>query len=62
MAHTKNKVDVSRELAALTPITDEAVPVDWDQASVVGFTSLTFDGATGRRAQTVPPSTNSKDR
>jgi len=39
VADTKNKLDVSRDLAAVTPITDEAVPVDWEHASVVGFTS-----------------------
>ena len=36
---TKSKVDVSRDLAFLAPITAEAVPVSWEQAAPVGFTS-----------------------
>jgi hypothetical protein len=36
---TRSKVDVSRDVAVLTPITDDAVPVSWEQASPVGFTS-----------------------
>ena len=39
VADTKSKIDVSRELTFLTPITGEAVPVSWDQAAAVGFTS-----------------------
>jgi len=39
VSDTKNKIDVSRDIAVLTPITDEAVPVAWDQATMVGFTS-----------------------
>jgi len=39
MADTKSKVDVSRDLAFLTPITAEAVPVSWEQADPVAFTS-----------------------
>jgi hypothetical protein len=39
VADTKNKVDVSRDVAVLTPITGEAVPVTWEQAMTVGFTS-----------------------
>jgi hypothetical protein len=39
VADTKSKVDVSRDLAFLTPITTEAVPVSWEQAAPVGFTS-----------------------
>jgi hypothetical protein len=39
VADTKMKVDVSRDLAFLTPITGEAVPVRWDEVSSVGFTS-----------------------
>ncbi len=39
VADTKNKLDVSRDVTVLTPITGEAVPVDWDQAAAVGFTS-----------------------
>ena len=38
VADAKNKIDVSRDVAVLTPITDEAVPVDWEQAAAVGFT------------------------
>ena len=36
---TKSKVDVGRDLAFLSPVTGEAVPVSWDQASAVGFAS-----------------------
>lgn len=36
---TKSGVDVSRDLVYLTPITDEAVPVAWDQAAAVSFTT-----------------------
>jgi hypothetical protein len=32
----KSGVDVSRDLVYLTPITDEPVPVAWDQATLVG--------------------------
>jgi hypothetical protein len=39
VSDTKSKIDVSRDLAFLTPITGEAVPVAWDQATTVGFTS-----------------------
>jgi hypothetical protein len=39
LADAKNKLDVSRDLAFLAPITGEAVPVSWEQASAVGFTS-----------------------
>ena len=39
VADTKSKLDVSRDVKVLTPITAEAVPVSWDQASAVGFTS-----------------------
>ena len=35
VADAKSGVDVSRNLVYLTPITDEAVPVAWDQASPV---------------------------
>jgi len=51
VADTKSKVDVSRDLAFLTPITGEAVPVSWEQASPVVFTSADLapapDGAAG---------------
>ena len=36
---TRSNIDVSRDVAVLTPITAEAVPVAWDQAATVGFTS-----------------------
>jgi hypothetical protein len=36
VADAKSGVDVSRDIVYLTPITDEAVPVAWDQASPVG--------------------------
>jgi len=39
VADTKSKIDVTRDVTVLTPITGEAVPVDWDQAAVAGFTS-----------------------
>jgi len=39
VADTRSKIDVSRDVAVLTPITGEAVPVSWDQAATVGFTS-----------------------
>jgi hypothetical protein len=35
----KNKIDVGRDVTVLTPISGEAVPVAWDQAAAVGFTS-----------------------
>ena len=38
VSDTKNKIDVTRDVTVLTPITAEAVPVAWDQAAVVGFT------------------------
>ncbi len=38
VSDTKNKIDVSRDVTVLTPITGEAVPVAWDQAATVGFT------------------------
>ena len=45
VSEAKSGVDVSRDLVYLTPITDEAVPVAWDQAAAVGFT--TSDLTTG---------------
>jgi hypothetical protein len=39
VADTRSKLDVSRDVAFLTPITGEALPVAWDQATAVGFTS-----------------------
>ncbi|MGH7349820.1 MAG: ATP-binding protein, partial [Candidatus Rokuibacteriota bacterium] len=39
VADTRSKIDVSRDVAFLTPITTEAVLVSWDQAAPVGFTS-----------------------
>ena len=38
VSDTKNKIDVSQDVTVLTPITGEAVPVAWDQATTVGFT------------------------
>ena len=38
VSDTKNKIDVSRDVTVLTPITGEAMPVAWDQAASVGFT------------------------
>ena len=47
---TKSGIDVSRDVVVLTPITDEAVPVAWDQAAAVGFTPADLDtGPGGRR-------------
>lgn len=37
VADPKSGVDVSRDLVYLTAITDEAVPVAWDQAAAVSF-------------------------
>src|SRR6266404_445672 len=37
MRDTKSGVDVSRDLVYLTAVTDEAVPVAWDQAAAVSF-------------------------
>ena len=37
VADAKSGVDVSRDLVCLTPITDDAVPVAWDQAAPVGI-------------------------
>jgi hypothetical protein len=37
VADAKSGVDVTRDLVYLTPITEEAVPVAWDQASPVGI-------------------------
>lgn len=39
VSDAKSGVDVSRDLVYLTPITDEAVPVAWDQAAAVSFTT-----------------------
>ena len=39
VADTKRGVDMSRDLVYLTPITDEAVAVDWEQAVAAGFTT-----------------------
>jgi len=45
VSDAKSGIDVSRDLVYLTPITDEAVPVAWDQAAAVSFT--TADLTTG---------------
>jgi phage host-nuclease inhibitor protein Gam len=37
LADLKARVDVSQEAALLTPVTDEAIPVSWEQAQEVGF-------------------------
>ena len=39
VADAKSKVDVSRDLALLAPITGEAVPVSWEQAAPVAIGS-----------------------
>jgi hypothetical protein len=39
VADSKRGVDVSRDLVYLTPITDEAVPVDWGQSVAVSLTT-----------------------
>jgi hypothetical protein len=39
VADAKNKIDVGHDVTVLTPISGEAVPVAWDQATAVGFTS-----------------------
>ena len=45
VADTKSKIDVSHDVTVLAPITAEAVPVDWDRAAVVGFTSSDLSDA-----------------
>ncbi|HEY7204823.1 MAG TPA: ATP-binding protein, partial [Methylomirabilota bacterium] len=45
VADTKSKIDVTRDLTVLAPITAEAVPVDWDHAVVAGFTSADLSDA-----------------
>jgi hypothetical protein len=45
VADTKSKIDVTRDLTLLTPITGEAVPIDWEQAAVVGFTASDLSDA-----------------
>ena len=45
VADTKSKIDVTRDLTVLTPITGQAVPIDWDQAAVAGFTSSDLSDA-----------------
>jgi hypothetical protein len=39
VADARSKVDVRREVAVLAPIGADAVPVSWEQAAPVGFTS-----------------------
>jgi hypothetical protein len=39
VADTKSKIDVTRDVTVLAPITSDAVPVDWEHTAVVGFTS-----------------------
>jgi len=39
VSDTASKIDVGRDVSVLTPITGEAVPVAWEQATAVGFTS-----------------------
>jgi hypothetical protein len=38
VSDTRNKIDVTRDVTVLAEITDEAVPVAWDQTTTVGFT------------------------
>jgi hypothetical protein len=58
----KSKVDVSRDLVFLTPITAEAVPVDWEQATPVAFGSsdLTPDAAGPAAFAELPPAAGRK--
>jgi hypothetical protein len=62
VADAKSKVDVSRDLVFLTPITAEAVPVDWEQATPVAFGSsdltATAEGAAAFRE--LPPAAGRK--
>ena len=46
----RSGVDVSRDPVYLTPITDDAVPVAWDQASAVGFATSDLAPAPDGRA------------
>jgi hypothetical protein len=39
VADTKSKIDVTRDVTVLAPITGEAVPVDWEHTTAVGFTA-----------------------
>jgi hypothetical protein len=45
VADTRSKVDVTRDVVVLAPITDDAVPVTWEHASPVGFTSSDLGAA-----------------
>jgi hypothetical protein len=45
MADTKIKIEVTHDLTVLTPITGEAVPIDWEQATVIGFTASDLSDA-----------------
>jgi hypothetical protein len=57
VADGKNKIDVSRDVTVLTPITGEAVPVAWDRTIVVGFTPAELTSAPEGDAvfQELPP-------
>jgi len=52
----KARVDVSKELAYLTPITEEAIPVDWDAAADAGVPAsrLEEQGGEGAEYQQLP--------
>jgi hypothetical protein len=50
----KAKVDTTKEVSYLTPITDEAVPVDWDAATEVGVPASRLEKQAGEGADYQP--------
>jgi hypothetical protein len=42
-ADSKAKIDLVQDLTFATPVTDEAIPVDWDNAEPVGLSSSDLD-------------------
>ncbi len=55
---TKNRIDTSVDVVTMTPITDEAIPVDWEAAEEVGFSlrDLTRSASRGITFQELPQS------
>jgi hypothetical protein len=47
----KAAVDVTDPLTLLTPLTEGAVPVEWDHATIVDLTPLRRHGTLGHRSQ-----------
>jgi len=54
---TKTKVDFVQEVAAMTPVTDEVVPVSWEDASEadVAISDLEREAASGATFANLPP-------